>query len=53
MADLRQEALACRIDDETIRRFHEAFDDAERRKRENKRRLHVRLAEIRAARATA
>jgi hypothetical protein len=49
MADFHREALACRIDDETIRRFHEAFDGAEQRKRENERRLRVRLAEIRAA----
>jgi hypothetical protein len=53
MADLHREALACRIDDETIRRFHEAFDGAERRKRENERRLRVRLAEIRAAHGSA
>jgi len=49
MAEVRQRALAARIDDETIRRFHEAFDGAERRKRENERRLRVRLAELRAA----
>jgi hypothetical protein len=53
MSDLHREALACRIDDETIRRFHEAFDGAERRKRENERRLRVRLAEIRAANVSA
>jgi hypothetical protein len=49
MEEVRQRALAARIDDETIRRFHEAFDGAERRKRENEHRLRVRLAEIRAA----
>ncbi|HEU4885863.1 MAG TPA: hypothetical protein VFT45_26740 [Longimicrobium sp.] len=36
-----------------LREFNEAFDDAERRKRENERRLRVRLAEIRAAHGTA
>jgi hypothetical protein len=49
MEEVRQRALAARIDDETIRRFHEAFDGAERRKRENEHRLRVRLAEIRAS----
>jgi hypothetical protein len=39
MAEVRQRALAARIDDETIRKFHETFDGAERRKRENERRL--------------
>lgn len=53
MAEVRQRALAARIDDETIRRFNEAFDGAERRKRENERRLRVRLAEIRAANGSA
>jgi hypothetical protein len=49
MADLRQVALAAQIDEETIRRFNETFDSAERAKRENERRLRVRLAELRAA----
>jgi hypothetical protein len=53
MSELRQVALESQIDDETIRKFHEAFDGAEQRKRENERRLRVRLAEIRAANASA
>jgi hypothetical protein len=53
MAEVRQRALAARIDDETIRKFHETFDGAERRKRENERRLRVRLAELRAANGSA
>lgn len=53
MAELRRDALAARIDDETIRRFHEVFDSAERAKRDNERRLRVRLAELRAQGTTA
>lgn len=53
MTELRQAALAARIDDETIRRFREVFDSAEQAKRENNRRLRVRLAELRAQRTVA
>lgn len=39
------------INDEFLRRFREGFDQAERAKRENNRRLEARLAELRAQRS--
>jgi hypothetical protein len=49
-AELEQRMLEIVRDrDKRLRDFHEAFDGAEQRKRENKRRLRMRLAELRAA----
>ena len=51
VASISRAARAPRANDDFMRRFHEEFDAAERRKRENNRRLEARLAEIRAQRA--
>lgn len=50
MTEVQAAARAAQVDDEFIRRFNEAFDSAEQAKRENTRRLNLRLAELRAAR---
>lgn len=53
VAAITKAARAPRENDEFMRRFNEEFDDAERRKRENNRRLEARLAELRAQRGSA